>query len=307
MLVWGDILAGHPDRLDEVPDGITVCEWGYDAGHPWDARLAALADADITRWVAPGTSSWFTILGRTTNMRTNIREAVAAGTRHDATGLLNTDWGDNGHLQYAPISDPGLAFGAAMSWCASSNQDLDLGAALSAHCYDDPTGVLGHVVVELGDVHRRLTPQVFNVATVALPLYYPQLDVGRGPLRGATTEEYDAIDADLDALMARLDAVGSRRDDADLLADELRNAAALVQVLTADARARLAGDGSLAGVDAATRARLGNALQPVVEEHERVWLARNRPGGLPDSRAWLTHLARCYETGTADRGWSGPH
>ena len=41
VLVWGDILAGHPDRLDEVPDGITVREWAYDAGHPWDARLAA--------------------------------------------------------------------------------------------------------------------------------------------------------------------------------------------------------------------------------------------------------------------------
>jgi hexosaminidase len=307
VLVWGDVLAGHPDRLDGVPAGVTVCEWGYDAGHPWDTRLRALADAGLPRWVAPGTSSWLTIIGRTTNMRADITEAVDAGERHDATGFLNTDWGDNGHLQYPPVSDPGLAFGAAMAWCASSNRDLDLGAALSAHCYDDPSGTLGAVVVELGDVHRRLTPQMFNVATMVLPLYYPQLDVGRGPLRGATIDEYEAIDAQLDALVARLPAVESRRADAALLEAELRNAIALVRVLTADARARLRGDGSLAGVDAATRSGLRKALGPVVVEHERLWLARNRPGGLPDSVAWLSNLAHCYGSGTTDRAWSGPH
>ena len=118
-------------------------------------------------------------------MRADIAEAVDAALAHGATGMLNTDWGDNGHLQYLPISDPGLAFGAAMSWCAATNRDLDLGAALSTHCYDDPTGELGAVVVELGDVHRRLTPQVWNVATMVLHLYFPQLDVGRGPLAGA--------------------------------------------------------------------------------------------------------------------------
>jgi hexosaminidase len=306
LLVWGDILAPHPDRLGELPDGVTVCEWGYDAGHPWEARLTAFADAGIARWVAPGTSAWLTILGRTTNMRADIAEAVDAGRAHDAGGLLNTDWGDNGHLQYLPVSDPGLAYGAAMSWCAAPNRDLDLGAALSAHCYDDPTGELGAVVVALGDVHRRLTPQVWNVASLVLPLYFPQLDLGRGPLEGARTEEYHAVDADLDALEARLARSGARRPDADLLAAELRNAMALVRVLTADARARLDVGGALGSVGAPARAGLADALRPVISEHERLWLARNRPGGLRESRAWLEHLLGCYETGVTDRGWSGP-
>ena len=100
IVIWGDILAGHPDRLGELPDGVIVCEWGYDAEHPWDTRLGALAAAGIPRWVAPGTSSWLTILGRTTNMRADIAEAIDAAVAHGATGMLNTDWGDNGHLQY---------------------------------------------------------------------------------------------------------------------------------------------------------------------------------------------------------------
>jgi hexosaminidase len=306
LLVWGDILAPHPDRLGELPTGVTVCEWGYDAGHPWGSRLAALADAGIPRWVAPGTSSWLTVLGRTTNMRTDISEAADAADAHDAKGLLNTDWGDNGHLQYLPVSDPGLAFGAAMSWCAAANRDLDLGAALSAHCYDDPTGELGAVVVGLGDVHRLLTPQVWNVATMVLHLYFPQLDIGRGPLLGATAAEYDAVDAALNGFLTRLARSDARRDDATLLGDELRNAVALVQVLSADARARLAGDGSIASVAESTRSHLRARLEPVIAEHERLWLARNRPGGLRESRAWLEHLAEVYATGVAPRAWSGP-
>ena len=306
LLVWGDILAPHPDRLGELPDGVTVCEWGYDAGHPWRARLDAFADAGVPRWVAPGTSAWLTILGRTTNMRADIAEAADAGLDHDAGGLLNTDWGDNGHLQYLPVSDPGLAYGAAMAWCGATNRDIDLGAALSAHCYDDPRGELGAVVVELGDVYRRLTPQVWNVASLVLPLYFPQLDLGRGPLQGARPEEYDAVDADLDALDARLARARSRRADAALLTDELRNAMALVRVLTADARARLDAGGALASVGAAVRAALAGALEPVIAEHERLWLVRNRPGGLPESLAWLQHLHRCYDTGHTERGWSGP-
>ena len=306
MLIWGDILANHPDRLGEIPDGVTVVEWGYDAGHPWAKRLAALAAANIPRWVAPGTSSWLTLLGRTTNMRSNITEAIDAALAHGATGVLNTDWGDNGHLQYAPISDPGLAFGAAMGWCADTNRDLDLGAALSAHCYDDPSATLGTVVVGLGDVHRKLTPQMWNVATLALPLYWPQLDIGRGPLQGAKIEEYRAIEADLDRFETLLMDAAVQRDDARLLTDELRNGMALVRVLCADAQARLEVGGALAGVGDLTRAELAGRLRPVIAEHERLWLARNRPGGLRESRAWLEHLLDCYETGITDRAWSGP-
>lgn len=306
IVIWGDILAGHPDRLGELPDGVIVCEWGYDAEHPWDTRLGALAAAGIPRWVAPGTSSWLTILGRTTNMRADIAEAIDAAVAHGATGMLNTDWGDNGHLQYPAVSDPGLAFGAAMSWCAATNRSIDLSAALSMHCYDDPSGELGAIVLGLGDVYLRLEPQVWNVATMVLPLYFPQLDVGRGPLAGAAADQYAAIEADLDAYAARLDRVRSARPDAALMVDEVRNGIALVGVLCADARARLAVGGALAKVDDAVRGDLAEQLRPVITEHERLWHARNRPGGLRESRAWLEHLLDCYETGITDRNWSGP-
>jgi hypothetical protein len=303
MLIWGDILAGNPDWIAALPDGVTVCEWGYDAGYPFDERAATFGKCDRDFWVAPGTSSWLTILGRVTNMRANCAEAVDAALAHGGRGLLNTDWGDQGHLQYLPVSDPGLAYGAAVGWCVDSNRGIDLAAALSAHCYDDDTGVLAAALVKLGDAYLRMTPQMMNVSTATLHLYWPQLTVGKWPLSGATAGDYEAVAAVVDEVGSTLHAQRSSRPDAALVVDELRNAIALVGLLARDGIARVSGDGTLPGIPATTRARLADDLRPIIDEHERLWLARNRPGGLSDSRAWLEQLLHCYETGTVELTW----
>lgn len=306
MLVWGDILAGEPERIRALPDGVTVCEWGYDAGYPFDTRAANYEECGKPFWTAPGTSSWLTILGRVANLRANCAEAVDAALAHRGTGVLNTDWGDQGHLQYLPISEPGLAYGAAVAWCVDANRELDLARALSTHCYDDPSGVLGEVLVALGDAYLEVTPQLDNVSAAVLHLYWPQLTVGRWPLADVTAAEYEGIAALLASCATALERARPRRTDGALVLDELRNAIALVTVLCRDGVARLAGDGTLAAVPAAIRGELADALGPVIAEHERLWLARNRLGGLTDSRAWLEHLLRCYETGEVELTWGGP-
>ncbi|MGZ4735185.1 MAG: glycoside hydrolase family 20 zincin-like fold domain-containing protein [Acidimicrobiia bacterium] len=307
MLIWSDILAGEPDRLAALPDGVTVCEWGYDAGHPFEQRAAAYEQTGTAFWTSPGTSSWLTILGRVTNMRANITEAVDATRAHGGEGMLNTDWGDNGHLQYLPISEPGLAFGAAVAWCAETNRDLDLAAALSMHCYDDPSGVIGESLVALGDAYLRITPQMLNVSALVLPLYWPQLVAGRWPLKGARADEYAAVEGLLTGCRDDLARATPRRPDGALVLEELDNAIVLVSLLCRDGRARAEGDGSLASIPAATRTGFADELDPVIVEHERLWLARNRPGGLRDSLAWLHHLRDCYRTGEADFTWNGVH
>ncbi|MGZ8765738.1 MAG: glycoside hydrolase family 20 zincin-like fold domain-containing protein [Acidimicrobiia bacterium] len=303
MLVWGDILAGRPERLEQIPDGVTTCEWGYEDWHPFDERAAAYAAAGKSFWVAPGTSSWCTIVGRVTNMRGACASAARAALIHGGTGFLNTDWGDLGHLQYRPISDPGLAYGAAVSWCLDANRDLDLGAALSAHVYDDPTGELAVALLALGDVHRAITPQAPNISALIAHGYWPQLQLGRGLTKGFDATELDRVDEILADAATRIDRARPARPDADLLKAELHNGSALVALLTRDARARLRGNGTLASVDASTRDALATDLRPVIAEHRRLWLERNRPGGLDDSSAWLEHLLACYETGEAPSNW----
>ena len=300
MLMWGDILGARPELVGRIPAGVTICEWGYDADFDFAARAAVLASADRPFWLCPGTSSWLSILGRFTNMVGNCSAAADAALEHGGIGILNTDWGDKGHLQYLPVSEPGLAYGAAVSWCIDSNRDLDVATALDLHCFDDPAGELGAALGRLGDAHLELTPQVGNVASSVLHLYYPQLQIGRGPLAGAHATEYAAIEATLADVNDRLDRARPRRNDGALVIAELRNSMALVKILCRDARARLDGDGTLASIPEGTRQTLARDLDAVIAAHETLWHARNRPGGFVDSVAHLTRLRRAYATGTVE-------
>ena len=97
------------------------------------------------------------------------------------------------------------------------------------------------------------------------------------------------------------------RADGSLVLDELRAAAALVQLLCRDGRARLAGDGTLASIPESTRRELSHELGRIIDEHRELWLVRNRPGGLDDSVAWLAHLRDCYENGATQRDWGSAY
>jgi len=305
MLMWGDMIAGERDLIRQLPAGVTVCEWGYDDWHPFSERTALLAECAVPFWVAPGTSSWLTVVGRVTNAIGNCRVAAEAALAHGGGGYLNTDWGDQGHLQQLPVSDPGFAYGAAVSWCLDTNADLDLGAALSAHCYDDPTGELAAAVLELGDAHRVATPQFPNMSTIVLHLYFPQLTLGRGMTRGLTTVELDRLAEVVADAHQRVERARSRRTDADALVDEVQWGADVVALLADDARARLGGDGTIGSVAASSRARFASRLTALTDRHRTLWLRRNRPGGLDDSCSWLDNLHRAYSTGEPDREWGG--
>jgi len=305
VIIWGDMFSGDPALVAQVPDGVTVCEWGYDAEYPFDERLALLAKAGLPFWVAPGTSAWLSIGGRLTNAVENIRNATEAALEHGGLGLLNTDWGDRGHLQQWPVSDPGFAYGAAAPWCLASNRDLDLAAALSTHAYDDPTGGLAAALLTIGDAHRAVTPQIPNHSILAMHLYFPQIRVGGGITKGITGAELDAVAAQLATARAEAARAQPRRDDRALLVDEVFWTIDVLELLNDDARARLAGDSTLASIPQAQRDAFAERLVALTDRHRELWLARNRPGGLVDSVAWLDNLRGAYETGRPDPAWGG--
>lgn len=305
MLVWGDMLSGDAAWLARVPAGVTVCEWGYDDSYPFDERCRALASASVPFWVAPGTSSWLSIGGRVSNAVATCRNAMDAALAHGGSGFLNTDWGDQGHLQQLPISEPGLLFGAAVSWCAATNRHIDLQGALSTHAFDDPTGGLAEAVLLLGDVHRVLTPQFPNMSTLTLHLYFPQATFGRGLTRGVRAEELDEVEERLArARTATGRSRSSRTDSADIVR-EIEWSIDLLELLAGDARARMAGDGRLESVPEPARHAMAVSLGDLIARYRGLWLARNRPGGLQDSVSWLDNLLSAYRSGQPDPTWGG--
>ena len=296
VLMWGDIVAYHPDRMGEVPAETTVCEWGYEADHPFDDRLSALADAGIPSWVCPGTSSWNSVLGRITNARENITRAAAAAAEFGSNAMLNTDWGDNGHLQHLPISEAGFALGAAMAWCRQSNEDLDLAAALNSHCFDDKTGLLGGALVALGDAHRVVGTQIPNNSILCVPLLYPFARLGHGPTAGLTVDDLARAESVIGEAVDDLRNAKPARADGSQVVKELAASADLVLLMCDDARARLTttDDGRIRSVPAPMRADLAARLAPMLDRHGELWLARNRAGGLPESLEMLRRVERGY-------------
>lgn len=295
-LIWGDIVARHPELLSGIPPGVIVCEWGYEADHPFAARAAALSSAGLPFWVCPGTSSWNTLVGRVTNAIDNCRGAAEAAVAYGAEGYLITDWGDNGHLQYLPVSEPPFAYGAAVSWCLDANHDLDLARALSLHAFADDTGELATALLLLGDVHRSVVPQVANMSVLAMHLYYPQLVLGAGFTEGITDDDLLLADERIVEAVEGLGRARSDRADASLIVDELTASASLLRILVADARARLTGDGRLASVPEEARTQLAASVAEIVARHRDLWSARNRPGGLDDSTGRLERLRAAYLT-----------
>ena len=145
MQFWGDIIVQYPELISELPRDAIALEWGYEADHPFDEHGAQFAQAGLTFYVCPGTSSWNSIGGRTDNALGNLRSAAENGLKHGASGYLNTDWGDNGHWQALPISELGFAMGAAYSWAWEANREVDVPRVVSQCVFDDPSGNFGRV------------------------------------------------------------------------------------------------------------------------------------------------------------------
>ena len=278
MQFWGDIIMEHPELIAALPRDAIALEWGYEANHPFDAHGAQFAASGIPFYVCPGTASWCSIAGRTDNALGNLQNAAEQGLRHGAGGYLITDWGDRGHWQHLPVSYLGLLAGAAYAWAYEANRDLDVADALSWHAFGDRSGTTGRVAYELGNVYRALGFVPHNGSVLFWILQS----------RPGQAEGFDKVSADdlrrtlaaVDAAVAGLDTGRIGRPDAGLIAEELSQTAALLR--HACRRGLLWKEEP----DSAEPHReLSDELRALIAEQRRLWLARNRPGGLEDSIA----------------------
>ena len=261
MHFWGDIILHHPELVTEVPNDVVVLEWGYTADHKFDEHGALFAQSGKKFYVCPGTSAWNSIAGRTDNCLGNLRSAATNGLRHGAVGFLNTDWGDNGHWQYLPVSYLGYAAGAALAWCVAANRDDNFIAALDTHIFRDSAGVMGRLAHDLGNAYQKPGKLHSNASELFQVINNDQFD----PLPGLT-ESRKFVAAVLEPLAtARI-----QRADAAVIRDEFANAGRML---------RYACDRG----QAAPAPQLASQLREIIAEHRRLWLTRNRPGGLSDS------------------------
>ncbi|HSV86189.1 MAG TPA: glycoside hydrolase family 20 zincin-like fold domain-containing protein [Levilinea sp.] len=291
MQFWADIVNQHPELVPEIPRDVTGLCWGYEADHPFDVEAARFAAASLPFYVCPGTSAWNSLAGRTDNALGNLLNAAENGIRHGAAGYLITDWGDNGHWQVLPVSYLGFAAGAAFSWCLAANRGMTLPPALSLHAFQDPSGVMGRLAYDLGNVYAASPVQFPNGAVLFGALQYPLQTISTRVNPGlalhgvsppasvdAAAEPFERSLSALEEVAPLLGSDAMARPDAGLVRREFANTIRLMRyacqrgLLAVGARPDLAPP-------------LQTDLPEIITEYKQLWLARNRPGGLTDSVA----------------------
>ena len=263
MLMWADVMAPHPELLHELPDGVVLVEWGYEAAHPFAERCGRIAEAGRPFWVAPGTSGWSAIGGRLDNMRANVAGAVDAAATHGGSGLLLTRW-----ETLPPVGDwPGFVWGASLAWNRARRPDLPAALDITVEARG-----LGAVWEAVGTIDADL-PAIPEKGSVS-ELFMSSGMAGIGlALMGMTPDDLDALDRRLADARRLLDGATATGPDGALLCDELAWIVGALQWGAAAARHRLTWEG------AAEPEALRADHAELVAEHRRLWHARHRPGG----------------------------
>jgi hypothetical protein len=294
MQFWGDIIVTHPDLVAELPRDVIALEWGYEADHPFDEHGAIFGRSGIPYYVCAGTSSWNSLAGRTRNAEGNLLNAARNGLKHGAIGYLNTDWGDSGHWQPLPVSYLGFALGAALSWSLEANEDLDTSDAISRFAFDDPSGTVGALAYELGNVYLETEAQVPN-GTIFFHLLQTSLDdLDKKSLQflsgKLSVDNLQKASERVGEIMERLAPAIEEKEA--LVLRELRWTAGMIGHACRRGIWML---GMIEGREAdGAREELKLEADGLIKTYEELWHARCRPGGFADSVARMEKMRADY-------------
>lgn len=124
VMFWGDIIAKAPQLIQKLPPDTVPLEWDY-SPEAVSRDTGIMQESGLKFYVCPGVTGWNKFLNRINEASRNIINYAKRGLKYGAVGLLNTDWGDYGHVNLLGCSYHGLALGAAAGWNCKAASDLD--------------------------------------------------------------------------------------------------------------------------------------------------------------------------------------
>ena len=140
-MFWGDIICKHPELVKRIPEGTVCLNWGYSESQP-DTETRILHDGGAVQYLCPGVRGWNTWMNLMKGGYENIRLMCGYARKYDAIGVLNTDWGDFGHINQPVFSIPGLIYGAVFSWGDCTLDYEELSRQISVLEFGDSSGRL---------------------------------------------------------------------------------------------------------------------------------------------------------------------
>ncbi len=280
MRFWADIVLKRPELIQRLPPGSVPVIWGYERDHPFATQCAQVETAGLAFQVAPGDSTWLSTHGRLDTARANIAMATREGLKHGAHGLLLTHWGDQGHLQPWPLALPALVLAAQHAWEGERAEPERWPSLLSRHLLTDETEQFAGALESLGAIEACAQLRLPNKSVLFRALFGEAQEVQN--LAAKTTEaETVLMEERLGEAEARLVLSHPACEDAAWLREEAGQAIRLTRLGLERLRCFQQGK---------SREALRDGVETARAQHERLWLRRNRPGGLAESAGYFTSL-----------------
>lgn len=149
-MFWGDIICRHPEQAERIPKDVICLNWGYSPTQR-EYETQVLAEAGVVQYVCPGACGWNTWVNILSNSYYNVKIMTGYAKKHGAVGMLNTDWGDFGHVNHPVFSIPGLIYGAVFAWSGEAPEFEEINRQISELEFTDRSGKLLGCLKEVSD------------------------------------------------------------------------------------------------------------------------------------------------------------
>ncbi|MGA2070237.1 MAG: family 20 glycosylhydrolase [Sedimentisphaerales bacterium] len=175
MNAWADIVLNHPELLGKLPRDMVLLNWEYEQGGKNIKRTKEIADSGLPLMVCPGTSGWLTHGTRLPNSMGNVTNFADAGRKYHAEGLLNTDWGDNGHRNFLGVSLHSFAHGAANAWNGKAVDNDRFTENFCHRAFGQQNNRMAEAIRLLGSTYITCGKTVPNKSLLFMSFFEPML------------------------------------------------------------------------------------------------------------------------------------
>ena len=103
VLMYGDIILKHPEILSKIPKDIIVVDWHYRAESDYPSAKK-FHNEGFKYYVSPASWNFLTPFPANINALPNIKYFIKSGLENNASGMINSNWGDYGAETFKEIN-----------------------------------------------------------------------------------------------------------------------------------------------------------------------------------------------------------